>query len=255
VSTLNLDSGQTNSTHAQCGREEDGVSIAEPPPHGLLSLHNASIPLVLLYSRADSFIAMVTLLDFRIWSRLRPVTPAESRPPHFLPILGITAILVSSSKPFSLPFLWMPLQVEKLGFCELATARMARRDKHPVSMDAADTGSTTPKDSNIPQLCSLLCRATSSLLFVFSVSHLIAFYSGKNGGKILVSSSVSWHPAVSCLCQSTYTSVSRPCSISLSSAFALSNFALPPFCVHHVCSFIPFHFFACRVTNLQVTLL
>ena len=66
----------------------------------------------------------------------------------------------------------------------------------------------------------------------FSVSHHIAFSPGRMVDFFLVSFNVSGHPAVSCLCQSTYTSAIGLSGFRfpLHSAFARSNFPLPVSC-------------------------
>jgi hypothetical protein len=146
---------------------------------------------------------MVTLLDFR-FPNLAEASPARnSRRPvaqlqsHF----GISTVLYR----VGIPFLWTPRQVENLRFHELATARIARRNsanKHAlssVSMDAADTGQHIRTSQSFVSSCG----PVFSLFLGFSPYHIL---SGKNGGFLLVSSNVSRHPAVSCLCQSTYTS-------------------------------------------------
>jgi hypothetical protein len=90
-----------------------------------------------------------------------------------------------------------------------------------------------------------------SLFLGFSPPHAPSV---KNGGFFLVTSNVPGRPAVSCLCQSTYTSaldLAALC-IPLHSLLPISH---SPFRALHARPFIPSRFVAYCGTNLQVTLL
>jgi hypothetical protein len=112
-------------------------------------------------------------------------------------------------------------------------------------MDAADTGARTTLSQ------SLVCSCGLCFSVMLSPHHIP---SRKNGGFFLVSSNVSGNPAVSCLCQSTYTS-----ALGLAVFRFLLHSLVPishsPFRVLHARSFTPSRFVAYRGTNLQVTLL
>src|SRR5258708_26033039 len=114
-------------------------------------------------------------------------------------------------------------------------------------MDAAYTGHTCED----PRAVFVLVDFPS----LFSLAP-ITVRSGKMVD-FLVSSDVSEPAAVSCPCQSTYTSALRPFMLLVAFHFPLlsnhSDFLLSA-SVLHACSFIPFRFVPCG-TYLQVTFL
>lgn len=222
---------------------EKTIVFVEAPPHYLHSPHNIRMPTLYYFTITHCH---VTLYDFRIWLRLRRAVSRESGRDSCRPSIpfGIT-----------LPFLWTPRQVERLGFHGLAMARIAVRNssnKHalsPVSMDATHTGQprTRTTRKGIQELCSLaggLC---------LSVSHHIAFPAGRMVEFFFLCLLMCQDIPQSLVCVRVLIPLIMPCCISL--YIRSFNFPLPVFCVLDACSHIPSRFVSCSGTNLQVTLL